>query len=148
MLDVQVVRTEEQLAHCLSVRRKVFVEEQGVPEQLETDELDNLSSGARHVLAVHGDQPVGTGRWKRYAADAAKLQRIAVLPDWRGHGFGLAILHALEASALAEGCDRAILDAQVHARRFYEQAGYAAESEDIFDDAGIPHIRMEKRLIG
>jgi predicted GNAT family N-acyltransferase len=45
----------------LQIRRRVFVEEQHVPEQDEYDEFENT---ARHFLAFFDSVPCGTARWR------------------------------------------------------------------------------------
>ena len=49
----------------------------------------------------------------------------------------------LEDEARKAGAKLFTLNAQVSARRFYEKAGYRAIGS-IFDDAHIPHVRMDR----
>ena len=49
---------------------------------------------------------------------------------------------ALEAQA-RELKAHSVLDAQVQAEAFYRKLGYETISDEPFDDAGIPHVRME-----
>ena len=74
----------------------------------------------------------------------AQIGRMAVVDDARGKGVGAAMLRFLEAEARRRGAKRLTLNAQVSARRFYEKAGYRAAGA-VFDDAGIPHVRMERQ---
>ena len=67
-----------------SIRTQVFVEEQGVPETLEHDEYEALSS---HFLVFDQKKAVATARWRR-TKDGIKLERFAVLPNYRGKGIG------------------------------------------------------------
>ena len=73
----------------------------------------------------------------------AQIGRMAVIDRARGKGIGIALLRFLEDEALGRGARRFTLNAQVSARRFYEKAGYQAVGE-VFDDAGIPHVRMDR----
>jgi predicted GNAT family N-acyltransferase len=66
-----------------------------------------------------------------------------VIDDVRGRGVGRALLGFLEEEARRRGAKRLTLWAQVHARPFYQKAGYTAGDQQ-FDDAGIPHVAMEK----
>ncbi|MYV65908.1 GNAT family N-acetyltransferase, partial [Streptomyces sp. SID2131] len=66
--DVREVLGDADREACFAVRREVFVEEQGVPKELEYDAYD---ATAVHVLAVRADGlPLGTGRLL-HGADAA-----------------------------------------------------------------------------
>jgi predicted GNAT family N-acyltransferase len=127
-----------------SVREAVFMREQGVPAELEWDELDESS---RHVLALNArGGAIGCGRIVPPAADgSAHIGRMALLPEWRGKGVGSAIMeHLLE---YARGQHYALLDlnAQMQAVPFYRRFGFA-EVGEVFMDAGIPHIRMRLQL--
>lgn len=127
------------------IRLRVFVDEQKVPEELEIDEIDPT---AYHVLAVTADgQPAGTGRLFPDTTDntSAKIGRMAVLPEFRGTGCGVAILEALIDEARRNGYRQIILTAQTHAIPFYERAGFHAEGDE-FPDAGIPHRWMRLEL--
>ncbi|MCE3000151.1 MAG: GNAT family N-acetyltransferase [Betaproteobacteria bacterium] len=122
-----------------AVRRQVFVEEQGVPEQLEWDEWDAVSL---HVLAQDAaGQAIGTGR----LLPDGHVGRMAVVRDWRKHGVGGALLDALLDAARARGLAEIALNAQTHALGFYARRGFLVEGDE-FDDAGIPHRRMRLRL--
>ena len=71
------------------VRDVVFVEEQGVPRDLERDALDPL---CHHVIARNAEgQPIGTAR----LTPDHRIGRMAVLSAWRGRGVGEALLLAL-----------------------------------------------------
>jgi len=121
------------------VRRRVFIDEQGVPEELEWDAEDE---NADHVLAITSDgKPIGTGRLKR----DCYVGRMAVLEPWRGRGVGGSILEKLLAIARERGCTAVRLHAQTHALGFYARFGFVPEGEE-FEEAGIPHYLMELRL--
>ncbi len=123
------------------VRHAVFVGEQQVPVELETDELDPLS---HHVVALDADgRAIGTGR----LTPQRRIGRMAVLPQWRGHGVGEALLQALVAEATRRGWGEVALHAQVHARDFYARNGFLPEGDD-FEEAGIVHQTMRRRLDG
>ena len=140
-IEVRSVVTAAEREAAYAVRRRVFQEEQGVPAELEFDGDDD---GATHVIATADGAVVGTGRLVLHA-DHAKVGRMAVVRDWRGSGAGRAILLALMAEADRRGSARVVLHAQVHAIGFYERSGFRIVGEE-FDEAGIPHRRMERTL--
>jgi|SRR5690606_9801180 predicted GNAT family N-acyltransferase len=123
-----------------AIRFAVFVDEQRVPASLEMDERD---PHCRHVLAFVGDEPVATGRLD--IARRGKIGRVAVLAAARRSGVGRAVMERLHALAAAHGLDAVWCHAQVTAAPFYERLGYAAVG-DVFVEAGIDHVRMERRL--
>jgi ElaA protein len=127
------------LERCFAIRRRVFVEEQGVAP---ADEWDGLDDACLHWVAWHGEEAVGTARLREAAGDW-KAQRVAVLPEYRKHGTGAALMRALEAEAWHRGAARLLLHAQAQVVPFYERLGYTAEGP-VFDEAGIPHRKMSK----
>ena len=141
MVEVRLAEKEADRRTCLRLRWIVFVEEQSVPPSLEIDEHD--ASGAVHALALLDGVPAGTGRFVFSEPGVARIGRMAVIDDARGNGVGRALLRFLEAEAHERGAKRFTLNAQVSARRFYEKAGYQAIGP-VFDDADIPHVRMDR----
>jgi len=121
------------------IRRRVFVEEQGVPPEMEVDGLD---PDARHVLAfTPAGEAVGCGR---LLADG-HIGRMAVLPAFRCRGAGGALLTALVERARARGMRKVFLHAQVTAVPFYAAHGFAPVGP-VFLDAGLPHRYMFRYL--
>ena len=66
-----------------------------------------------------------------------------MLAGARRAGVGRALMDALEAEALRRAWRPLRLHAQQAAIPFYEALGYRATGP-VFDEAGIPHRRMEK----
>ncbi len=136
---IQNVAGEAQRDALLDIRFRVFVDEQGVPAELEHDAQDAL---ALHLLARTRD---GVAFATARMLDDGHIGRIAVLPAWRGRGVGSALLEALIDIAHRRGIPAVYLHAQCRAEAFYRRLGFVAEG-GIFDDAGIAHRRMSLRL--
>lgn len=145
-MEIIRVTSQDQLKDCFKVRFKVFVDEQQVPEHLEMDEKDESPEACHHFLILDGEQPVATARWYEYQPQTAKLQRVAVLKEYRGQSLGKKIILAMEQQARELNCTSSILDAQCQAEGFYDQLGYKVISTEPFYDAGILHVRMKKPL--
>ncbi|MGZ9587058.1 GNAT family N-acetyltransferase [Paenibacillus marinisediminis] len=140
------VKTEEQLQQCIAIRTEVFVKEQNVPMEEECDEYDSLDAPAIHVLLMEDGEYAATGRIKMLDESTAKMQRIAVRQPFRGKGIGRSLMIGLEQIARSHGMEKSMLDGQCHAEGFYQSLGYVTVSEEPFYDAGILHVRMEKKL--
>jgi predicted GNAT family N-acyltransferase len=143
---VDLVRTPDEMQEALAIRRRVFIEEQGVPEALEIDEYDAApASGATalHVLLRVDGLAVATGRLQLETDDGhAHIGRVAVLADQRGRGYGRSVMLAMHDVARDRGIETLTLAAQLHALGFYEKLGYVAHGE-VFLDAGIEHRMMD-----
>ena len=132
--------TSSEREDAFSVRRIVFVEEQGVPLSLELDELDET---ADHFVVYTENTPIGAGRLRETDSGIGKVERVCILPEFRGKHLGKLIMQALEDHAAYKGFEKIVLNAQSYAIPFYEKIGYAITSPE-FMDADIPHRTMEK----
>lgn len=144
--DVRVLDTTDGAPEdALSVRETVFVEEQGVPADLEVDEHEREST---HLVAYDGsDEPVGAARFRELDERTGKVERVAVLAERRGEGIGTAIMERLEGIARQRGIVKLTMHSQIRAAPFYDRLGYERVSEE-FEEAGIPHVEMRKELDG
>lgn len=134
-IDISI---SEDLASCHLLRRIVFIDEQGVSE---AEELDDLDESSVHFLATLGDTPIGTARM-RITGETAKIGRVCVVQSHRGSGLGAALIRAaVDAARTTPGVRYAKLGAQVHALGFYEKLGFVAHGP-VYDDAGIDHRDM------
>lgn len=142
-MTVIQVRTAEQHQAVRMIRERVFVEEQCVPRHLEYDTHDET---AIHLLVLdEQSRPVATGRTRPYDDQRMKVERVATLSTARGKGYGGELMQAMERVARREGKQLLTLGAQVQAIPFYQGLGYTIVSDE-FDDAGIPHRTMEKKM--
>jgi ElaA protein len=140
---MKITRTTD-IAACRALRRRVFVEEQGVCEEREQDGRDGE---AVHLLAVVAERPLGTARLL-IDGTTGKIGRVCVLPEARGAGIGAALIRAAVAEfAGMPGLTRAKLGAQLHALGFYERLGFTAVGP-VYPDAGIDHRDMVLALPG
>ena len=125
------------------LRMEVFVQEQGVPREIEIDEFDTVS---RHVVITNRlGHAIATGRLVSDAPGVARIGRMAVAREMRGSRVGRQVLDALIQAARDRGDREAVLHAQVHAQNFYGRAGFVAEGE-VYDEAGIDHITMRLKF--
>ena len=138
MIEVKRFNSQDKdlAEHAFSIRRKVFVEEQGVDPNLEYDKEDQ----AHHYLLLLAGRPIAAARW-RETEKGIKLERFAVLPEFRNRGFGEIILE--EVLKDVRPMDKTIyLHSQSRAVPFYERNGFVKEGE-MFAEAGIEHFFMK-----
>ena len=138
MLRIELLPWEAARAHAAPIRFAVFVEEQGVPHEIELDDMDER---CEHAVAFEGSTAVATGR----LLPDGHIGRMAGLKAWRGRGIGAKILARLLERARSRGDREVALSAQVHAMAFYRSHGFEEEGTDYLE-AGIPHRHMRRRL--
>lgn len=128
-----------------AVRANVFIEEQGIPKEMEWDEADTT---ALHAVAYNRlGMAVATGRLLPHAPGVGRIGRMAVLRVLRGSKLGKDILLDLIATARARGDTEVLLHAQTSAQGFYTRLGFQPRGP-VFDEVGIPHQEMFATLNG
>lgn len=143
VVDVAVGSWREHGEAAGAIRRQVFIEEQGIPADMEWDAADAscLHALARNRFGV----PLATGRMLEHVPGVAKIGRMAVLRSMRGTQIGRQVLDALMAEARKQGYREVLLHAQLSAESFYLRAGFQRRGE-AFEEAGIGHVEMVRAL--
>lgn len=136
MSQIKVIgaRWDKDRVALKDIRKQVFIQEQGVPEDLEWDQADH---NCEHFIALVNNEPVGCAR----SIQQKKIGRMAVLKPYRSMGIGKQIIDHILRHASQKRYTRLELSAQCQAISFYQKCGFEAFSTP-YDDAGIPHIDM------
>lgn len=151
---VQIIMTDydSQSAGIRFVRDRVFLVEQQIPREEEFDDRDHLCIHALAIISPTTPGPsttsaslsaVGTGRLD--PGKGGKIGRLAVLKEYRRQGIGRLLMQAFEQRAADLELPRLWFHAQREAVPFYLALGYTVVSHE-FEEAGIPHVVMEKRF--
>lgn len=138
-ITFKLVASDEELRDALEVRRQVFVQEQGVSEDLEYDGYD---SEALHMVVKDGNKVIGTARVRFPTTNQAKIERMAILKPFRHRGIGSNIISFLKEELKGRQIEHVILHAQCAVTEFYKSFGFE-ETGLPFWDAGIRHIEMQ-----
>lgn len=134
----------EAVAAVQAIRKQVFVEEQGIPVHREVDGFDSLSI---HMLGRLPDNtPVAVARLTMLKPEIGLITRVAVLPAYRGKGYGQALLSAIEDRARAEGALRLAVKPHSQAEGFYARLGYLRGDAPPDPVEGYSLVTMEKSL--
>ncbi len=137
-VEVRKAIGSKDLENVFSIRRTVFVNEQNCPPEIEWEHEDE----SVHFLALVNGIPAGAARW-RLTSEGLKLERFAVLKEFRGAGIGRALVAAVLGD-LPPAAGTIYLNAQISAVGLYEKFGFVIEGEQ-FEEAGIMHYRMVKK---
>ncbi len=140
-MNIKIVKSAKELQDAYHVRSRVFVTEQGVPKELEIDDLENA---AIHFVGYQNGKAIAASRM-RTVDGYAKLERVCVLKEFRGNGYGRDMIFFMENVAKEKGIEKSKLNGQTQVEIFYQHLGYKTISSE-FMDAGIPHVTMTKPL--
>ena len=133
-LEFRLGRWTELSSLAGPVRVEVFVQEQGIPAEIEWDAHDLTSL---HCVALCDGQAIGTGR----LLPDGHIGRMAVLALHRRDGIGGMILSRLIEAARQDGHNGVELSAQTYVSAFYQRFGFQPQGE-VYDEVGIPHQKM------
>ena len=127
--------------NAINIRQIVFRDEQKVSYQ--EDEVYEEQIKAKTYLIYFKEKVIGTIRY-RYINDAYKIERFAILKEYRGLGYGKEVLNYF-ANMIWEKYNPCTiyLNGQMHAFEFYKKCGFSPVGE-IFQEANIDHIKMIK----
>ena len=141
-LSIKTLVYPEGFVEIQAIRCSVFQEEQGVDPALEFDGLD---ATATHLLAYLDERPVGTARIRYLERQTAKIERLAVVSTARGLGIGKKLMVKALDVAQENNTQDIVVNAQEYVKDLYQQLGFEQVGER-FEEAGIVHIKMIKRL--
>lgn len=139
-LEVKLITSEEELQKAFEIRKVVFVDEQKVPLE---EELDEFEKEAVHHIAYYNETPCGACRW-RYTSEGVKLERFAVLKEFRGKKIGSALvsatLNSIKNHPEYKG-QQLYLNSQIDATFLYERFDFKQVGE-MFLECDIKHMKM------
>ena len=107
---IEMVRTLDAFQKVVAVRSMVYMAEQDCPYE---EEFDGNDLCATHVIAYSKGQPIATLRL-RWFAGFGKIERVSILPAFRGSGVVKVMLAASLEIASRKGYRRML--AQIQAR--------------------------------
>lgn len=139
---IRLATLPQDFPQIAAIRYRVFQVEQGVDPALEFDGQDDV---AQHFLAYWEQAAVGTARLRSLSPKTVKLERVAVLSEFRGLGIGRRLMEYILNFLTNQGWEEVMMHAQEPVIAFYQKLGFVPEG-DLFKEAGIPHRTMRKLL--
>lgn len=142
-LTLKPVTTPMDMMNVLNIRNIVFVGEQNCPYDIEV--VPSEENEAKHFLIYYKEIPVGTIRYRMMGDRTFKLERFAVLKEYRGHGYGKeAFLYLVNKIEEEYNPCTIYFNAQYQLLDYYKAMGFIPEGE-AFYEANIKHIKMVKK---
>ena len=118
-LEIKTVETKQEYKHVLDIRKKVFIEEQKVSVEIEIDKYESEST---HFIAYLNKEPIGCARIR--FNNFAKLERIAIIKQYRGKGFGTKLTQYLIDYCHKKNIFHIRLNSQLYVAEFYKKIGF------------------------
>jgi predicted GNAT family N-acyltransferase len=138
---IKVVETDEERLKAMLVRGIVYMHEQQCPF---SEEFDLNDHAATQVLGAIEGEPVLTARI-RYFNGFAKIERLAIRPEYRGKGYAHQLLTFVLGICRQKGFSRFYLHAQLYLQPFYSRYGFKAEGHPFaFSEHGYLEMLMEE----
>ena len=134
------IEDEEKMKAAFKIREVVYIEEQKVDR---AEEFDEFEEECRHFLVEVNDMSAGTARW-RTTDKGIKLERFAVLKEFRGKGIGSLLMEAVLEDIheiIEDPKGICYLHAQLEAMPLYAKFGFEPEGEQ-FEECNIMHQTM------
>lgn len=143
-LTLKPVTTPMDMMNVLNIRNIVFVEEQNCPYDIEV--VPEEEKEAKHFLIYDKETPIGTIRYREVGDRTFKLERFAVLKEYRGHGYGKqAFLYLMNKLEEEYNPCTIYFNAQYQLLDYYKSLGFIEEGETFYE-ANIKHIKMVKKI--
>ncbi len=136
---VQIGSDAELIAAADGLRRRVFIEEQGVPKR---EVFDGRNGWSQHVVIWAGDTPVATARLMPLCTGKSQIGLVAVDKAWRGQHLGQRAVRACMDCACENGVLSVFLAAQRPAMGFYEKLGFVSCGREIHYPSGFVLVPM------
>ena len=140
-MKIVYAQNQQEIFSVINIRKDVFMIEQNVSV---IEELDSLDYDAKHFLIESNGVYIGTARIV-YKEDYALIGRVAILKEYRKHGYGKQLIKHLIEVIKADGMNTIRLGAQVQALPFYNKLGFIKYGP-MYLDANIEHYDMELKL--
>jgi predicted GNAT family N-acyltransferase len=129
------------------LRYRLFYQEHNIPfesifEPTEKQDLHlAITTNSKNIVVAYG-------RLGQNSFDEFQIYQMVVTPEYQGHGLGMLILQALIEVAVEQGASLLTLNARTTKVQFYQKAAFETSGE-VFPShtTGVPHIKMQKKLI-
>ena len=135
------VASADELAQCLDIRRKVFVQEEHIFVHSDQDDYDGQ---AIHIAAFYQSRIIGTVRVYQDAAGAWWGGRLAVLKKYRGRA-GRDLVIAAVALVKLQGAEHFYANILSENLNFFKTLGWRPVGDE-FLLHGRPHMLVEAYL--
>ena len=138
-IKVGIARTNKEIDAHFSIRRQVFVHEQGIFEESDQDEFDEK---AIPIICEVDGRIAGTVRVYRLKNNTWMGGRLAVLKEFRVFRAGPLLVKEAVKIVKQQGCTKFIAHIQPQNVRFFKRLGWKPTGNEVYIN-GIIHQEMQ-----
>ena len=139
LYSFKIIDLSDEINVSFKIRKKVFCEEQRISEEIEFDNLDHL---CEHFLIYKKGEAIGTARVRKKEDHLFKIERVAVLVEYRKLKVGSLLINEIINYYLKKNKKNSImLHSQVAVEDFYKSLNFTPYGDRFLED-GILHIAM------
>ena len=139
LYSFKIIDLSDEINVSFKIRKKVFCEEQRISEEIEFDNLDHL---CEHFLIYKENEAVGTARVRKKEDHSFKIERVAVLLEYRKLKVGSLLINEIINYYLKKNKKISLmLHSQVAVEDFYKSLNFISYGDRFLED-GILHIAM------
>ena len=139
LYSFKIIDLSDEINVSFKIRKKVFCEEQRISEEIEFDNLDHLCD---HFLIYKKDKAIGTARVRKKEDHLFKIERVAVLVEYRKLKVGSLLINEIINYYLKKNKKISLmLHSQVAVENFYKSLNFTPYGDRFLED-GILHIAM------
>ena len=140
LYSFKIIDLSDEINVSFKIRKKVFCEEQRISEEIEFDNLDHL---CEHFLIYKKGKAIGTARVLKKADHLFKIERVAVLVEYRKLKVGSLLINEIINYYLKKNKKISLmLHSQVAVENFYKSLNFTPYGDSFLED-GILHIAMK-----
>jgi putative N-acetyltransferase (TIGR04045 family) len=143
LYQFKLAKTNQELSDYFTLRRLIFVEEQGI---FPTDDLDEIDATAYPIVAVNEENKV-VGVVRIYESQPGIWYggRLGTHPNYRrGWQIGKGLIYKAVSTANTWGCEKFLATVQIQNVRFFQRLHWQSLEE--MNICGIDHYLMAADL--
>ena len=137
--QIRIGASDELSAAAGRLRQRVFIDEQGVPED---EVFDGLDSSAFQIVMFEDDEPVATARLLKDGG-SWRIGLVAVDKSRRGQHLGEKVMKSAIEYISSRGGKEILLSAQQQAAGFYEKLGFEQCDDVVAFESGFVLVPMK-----
>ena len=126
---------------AIEIRNLVFENEQIYPPQFKKDSLEDLSD---HFLLFANGIAVGTCRTRIIEENCMRIEKFAILKDYRSKGYGIFMISEIEKFSKSKGCSRLVFFSPKALENYFIRLGFTPEEASAGSQSSYECKKMMK----